>query len=60
MVKAMEIVEEWAEDNDLGASMHDEYELAERMWALWESATKLCELTREDEGISRKELSDAS
>jgi len=37
MVKAMEIVEEWTEDNDLGASTHDEYELAERMWALWES-----------------------
>lgn len=43
MVKAMEAIEEWAEDNDLGASIHDEYELAERMWALWESAGQASE-----------------
>ena len=40
MVEAMEIIGEWREENDVQTTNREEYELAERLWALWQTAAK--------------------
>jgi hypothetical protein len=52
MVQAMEIIDDWYEDGGVPSSNHDQYDLAGRLWELWESVVAMQKtLERANDGI---------